>query len=270
MKSLSTLTAMGVLSCLGGAACASPAKDAETEQPGESTATLERHVAPGGNFDLSVWELQEPVGPPGHPTTIASARLRGPNGFQDRYFYTDSNDDGSMTFWTPENGSTTANSDHARSELREMNANGSPANWNPFSGNHTLSATVKVSKVPYKVCVGQIHLGTGTPPSSKPLLELYYYSSGEITVGIQRSPTDGQYTDNLGHADVGSPWNYEIGLSGRTISITVDGRSKHYTMASSFDHEGMYFKAGNYIQSSGGSSSVGSLVHFYKLRISHH
>ena len=40
-------------------------------------------VAPGGNFNLSVWQLQEPVGSPGSPTTISSSRLQGPNGFQD-------------------------------------------------------------------------------------------------------------------------------------------------------------------------------------------
>ena len=43
-------------------------------------------VAPGGNFDLSVWQLQEPVGSPGSPTTISSSRLQGANGFQDSYF----------------------------------------------------------------------------------------------------------------------------------------------------------------------------------------
>src|SRR4051812_31935911 len=74
-------------------------------------------VAPGGNFNLSVWELQEPVGSPGSPTTVPSSRLQGPKGFQDAYFYTDTRD-GAMTFWAPEKGVTTPNSDYARSELR--------------------------------------------------------------------------------------------------------------------------------------------------------
>ena len=117
------------------------------------------HVAPGGNFDLSVWELQEPVGSPGHPTTIPSSRLQGPNGYQDDYFYTDTRD-GAMTFWAPEKGVTTPNSKYARSELREMNRDGSAADWS-LSGNHRLSATLRVVSVTSNVCVGQIHLGSG-------------------------------------------------------------------------------------------------------------
>ena len=86
-------------------------------------------VAPGGNFDLSIWQLQLPVGSPGAPTTIPSSQLRGANGYTNpAYFFTDKND-GSMTFWAPEKGVTTPNSNYARSELREMNANGSAADW---------------------------------------------------------------------------------------------------------------------------------------------
>ena len=81
--------------------------------------SLDPNVAPGGNFDLSLWELQEPVGSPAAPTTILPAQLEGPNGYHDTYFFTDPTD-GSMSFWDPENGVTTANSSYPRSELREM------------------------------------------------------------------------------------------------------------------------------------------------------
>ena len=46
-----------------------------------SSASLNPNVAPGGNFDLSGWELQLPIGSPGSPTTISPAQLEGPNGF---------------------------------------------------------------------------------------------------------------------------------------------------------------------------------------------
>lgn len=122
-------------------------------------------VAPGGNFDLSVWQLQEPVGSPGSPTTISSSRLQGANGYQDAYFSTDTRD-GAMTFWAPEKGVTTPNSDYARSELREMNRSGSAADW-PLSGTHRMSATLRVVSVTSNVCVGQIHLGSGARPPSR-------------------------------------------------------------------------------------------------------
>ena len=100
------------------------------QDAGTGEGGLDPNVAPGGNFDLSLWELQEPVGSPGAPTTILPAQLEGPNGYHDSYFFTDPVD-GSMSFWDPENGVTTANSSYPRSELREMTASGAEANWTP-------------------------------------------------------------------------------------------------------------------------------------------
>ncbi len=256
--------------CLLGtvAGCSSADAPDEHESTNSEGAALSTSSAPGGNFDLSVWELQEPVGSPGSPTTISSSRLQGSNGYQDKYFFTDSSD-GSMTFWDPENGVTTANSNFPRSELREMNASGSAADW-ATSGNHTLSATVKVTQVPDHVVVGQIHLGTGSPSSTKPLLELYYHSNGDIVVGIEQSPSGGQDTHTVGHVALNTKWSYVIGLSGNSISITINsGSAQKFTMPSSFDNENMYFKAGDYDQSSGSSSTVGATVHFYALKVHH-
>jgi hypothetical protein len=230
---------------------------------------LDPYVAPGGNFDLSLWELQEPVGSAGSPTTIPPAQLQGPAGFHDTYFFTDPTD-GSMTFWDPENGVTTANSSYPRSELREMTASGAAANW-PSSGTHTLSATLKVTEVPDHVAVGQIHLGTGTPSSTKPLLELYFYATGDIELGIEQTPAGGNEVNHpVGHVPLGTKWSYVIGLSGSTISLAIDGGAPQtFTMSSTFDQEGMYFKAGDYDQSVGSSATVGAKVQFYSLEVFH-
>jgi hypothetical protein len=221
------------------------------------------------NFDLSLWELQEPVGSPGSPTTIPPAQLQGPSGYQDTYFFTDKTD-GSMSFWDPENGVTTPNSNYPRSELREMNADGSAANW-AIAGTHTLSATVKATMVPDHVCVGQIHLGTGTPASTKPLLELFYSANGDIKMAIEQTPAGGnevQYP--AGNVPLGTQWSYVIGLSGDAISLVINGGTPQtWTMSSTFDQEGMYFKAGDYDQSAGGSSTVGAKVQFYALSVFH-
>ncbi|NUP48719.1 MAG: polysaccharide lyase family 7 protein [Catenulispora sp.] len=224
-------------------------------------------VAPGGNFDLSLWELQLPTGSAGSPTTIPPSQLEGANGFQDSYFYTASGD-GAMTFWDPENGVTTPNSNYSRSELREMTSSGAAANW--FApGNHTLSATLKVTKVPNHVCVGQIHLGSGG--STKPLLELFYYANGDIKMAIEQTPAGGNevlYT--VGNVPLGSKWSYTIGLSGSTISLVLNGGTpKTWTASSTFDGYGMYFKAGDYDQTSGSDPSVGATVGFYDLAVHH-
>jgi hypothetical protein len=232
-----------------------------------SAPTLNPGVAPGGNFDLSRWELQLPTGSPGSPTTISPSQLEGANGFQDSYFFTNSSD-GSMSFWDPENGVTTPNSNYARSELREMNADGSAANWS-IPGTHTLSATVKATQIPDHVCVGQIHLGQNST-STKPLAELYYHSNGQIALGIENSPSGGQTAHNITTVPLGTQWSYVLGLSGgNTINLTINGSKHSFAMPSSFNGYPMYFKAGDYDQSSGSSSSVGAKVQFYALSVYH-
>ncbi|MFI1168827.1 polysaccharide lyase family 7 protein [Streptomyces sp. NPDC020801] len=224
-------------------------------------------VAPGGNFDLSTWQLQEPVGSPGSPTTIPPSRLRGPDGYQDAYFYTDTRD-GAMTFWAPEKGVTTPNSHYARSELRETNRDGSAANWS-LGGTHRLSATLRVVSVTSNVCVGQIHLGTGGS-STKPLLELYYHANGDIVLGTENSPAGGQTPHQVGHVPIGRTWSYTIGVSGGdTIDLTVNGSTTHYPIPASFKPYKQYFKAGSYNQSSSESTTKGARVAFYGLTVAH-
>jgi Alginate lyase/Carbohydrate binding module (family 35) len=228
---------------------------------------LNPNVSPGGNFDLSTWELQLPIGSPGSPTTILPAQLEGANGYSNpAYFWTDKTD-GSMTFWDPGAGVTTQNSDYARSELREMNADGSAANW-PLSGTHKLSATLRIVSVTKSVCVGQVHLGTGGS-STKPLLELYYAPSGAITLGTENSPAGDQTRHSVGTVALGTQWSYVIEVSGNTITLTINGTTTTYSIPSSFDAYNMYFKAGDYNQSSSSSTTNGAKVKFYALTASH-
>lgn len=245
------------------------AADAAAAAPSRplSAAALDPSLPPGGNFDLSVWELQLPTGSPGSPTTIPPSRLKGPSGYTNpAYFWTDKND-GSMTFWDPESGVTTPNSGYPRTELREMNADGSAADW-PLSGTHRLSARLRIVSVTSNVCVGQIHLGSGGP-STKPLLELYYHANGDIVLGLEKSPDGGQTLRTLANVALGTQWSYVIAVVGGRIQVTVDGGTTSYPIASGFGSYHQYFKAGDYNQSASDSTSRGAKVKFYALTVAH-
>jgi hypothetical protein len=231
---------------------------------GQAAGAADPGLPPGGNFDLGVWQLQEPVGSPGSPTTISSSRLEG--GFEDAYFYTDTRD-GAMTFWAPEKGVTTPNSNYARSELREMNRDGSAADWN-LSGTHKLSAELRVVSVTSNVCVGQIHLGSGGS-STKPLVELYYHSNGDVVLGTENSPDGGQTLHNLTNVPMGQHWTYTIAVQDSQIKVTVNGHTTSYGIAGGFWDYRQYFKAGDYNQTASSSTSKGAKVKFYSLTVSH-
>lgn len=253
----------------GGAGVSGSAKPS----PGNGTSTaLNPKFAPGGNFDLSRWQLQEPIGLPGAPTTVKPSMLMSSKGFQDTYFFTDSTD-GAMTFFDPENGVATANSRYPRSELREMNADGSAANW-PITGTNRLSATLRVTQVPDHVCVGQIHVGTplqsGLAPITKPLLELYYYANGDIKLGIENGPEGGQTSHFIASIPLGTGFDYTIQLSGDgTIKLVLNGVASAFQLPAGFIGYGQYFKAGNYDQSVGTDPTVAATVKFYALSLSH-
>jgi hypothetical protein len=249
------------------AAGAIGAGDAVAAGSAPAAAGLDPAVAPGGNFNLSVWSLQLPIGSPGSPTTIQPSQLKGAGGYTNpAYFWTDKND-GSMTFWDPEAGVTTPNSSYARSELREMNTNGSAADWS-LTGTHKLSATLRIVSVTKNVCVGQIHLGSGGS-STKPLLELYYRPNGDIILGVENSPDGGQTLHTLTNVPLGTQWSYVIAIVGGQIQVTVNGSTKSYPIASGFKAYHQYFKAGDYNQSSSSSTSNGAKVKFYALTVSH-
>ncbi len=235
-----------------------------------STSTLNPNVPPGSNFNLGIWQLQLPSGSPGSPTTISASSLEG--GYSSQYFYTDPND-GAMTFWTPEKGVTTPNSNYPRSELREMNASGSAANWSFYAGTHTLNATLRVTKVPSSVAIGQIKIGTplqsGVPSSTKPTLELYYRSNGNIVVGIENSPEGGQTPHVIANVPLGTKFTYQIKATSSTMTVTINGTPHAFPLNPAFLPYGQYFKAGSYIQSSSESTTIGAEVKFYALTVTH-
>jgi len=223
---------------------------------------LDPNAPPGSNFNLSVWELQLPIGSNGTPTTISNTQLE--NGFTDSYFFTNSSD-GSMAFKDPgTNCVHYSGSNYCRTELREVNTSGNHVAWSP-SGTNKLSATLKVVDAGGGITIGQIHLDQAV--SSKPLCELYYKSNGDLVMGVEQSTAGGnQIPFNVGHVALGTKFSYVISYSNNKLTVSINGGS-----ATSFDINGDlpgvkgYFKAGDY----GQSTTQASDDHFFALTITH-
>lgn len=57
-------------------------------------------------------------------------------------------------------------------------------------------------------------------------------------------------------------------MTARLLLVLDGGATQTFTMSSTFDQEGMYFKAGDYNQSVG-TATVGAKVQFYSLEVFH-
>jgi len=233
-----------------------------TVNPGSTCAhgngPLNPNVPPGCNFDMSIWSLQLPIGSPGSPTTISNSQLE--NGFTDPYFFTGS--DGAMNFFDPgTNCVTTPNSTHCRSELREVNPDGTDAVWSA-SGTNTLSATLTVTQAAGAPVVGQIHDDPAV--SVRPLIELFYTSSGDLVAGVEQCTAGGcENKTTVGHVPPGTKFSYVISYSKNKLTVSINGGTP-VSLSSPILGVGGYFKAGDY-----GQSPTNASVSFYSLKVVH-
>ncbi|WP_322013406.1 polysaccharide lyase family 7 protein [Paraburkholderia sp. J12] len=255
---LGTTLLAGFLSACGGdgPAGASAAAVAKAAAPALSTAS-----PPGTNFNLAPFSLQLPIGSSGSVTTVSGTSLAA--GYTNPYYFYTSSTDGSMVMMDPTQGWTTSGSLHPRVELRET------AIWTT-AGTNKLDATVAVTQVPDHTTIGQIFQGTGP---SKPLCELQFTAAGEVQLLLENTNQGGSATIYpIASVPLGTTFNYELALTGTTITVTVNGTVRTFTMDSSFEGESFYFKAGNYDQTAVSGTPLttpGTVVQFYALTLTH-
>ncbi len=231
-------------------------------------AALNPNCAPGGNFDLSKWKLQLPIGSPGNPTTVSSSSLQGCSGYSNsNYFFTESADC-ALVMKVPGSPSssgcvTTPNSKHCRTELCEAN----PSNWDPNASRNRLSATLAVTQPDdgsHGTVIGQIHVDDSV--SSKPVCELYFSSSGVINMGVEQTRSGGNsviYT-TIGKVPVGTVLSYEIRYEKNVLSVSINGGAAKTLSTFSLNATPSYFKVGDYNQGNSPSD-----VHFFAITVSH-
>ncbi|MDB5815037.1 MAG: alginate lyase [Rhodocyclales bacterium] len=231
-------------------------------------------AAPGNVFDFSHWILQLPTGLSGHPTEISGPRLVE---YSDEYFQLAP--DNSIAFFAPNNGTQFKGSTHPRTELKETTADGvTTAAWDPFDdGKHALAAELKVTVAPSKLCIGQIHIGSVLrgihQATTKPLMELYYDTNGDIIVGGNRDPFDAsgrQVPTRIGNIKLDTKFCYQITASTGTLTVVLNGISHSWPIPTSFQDYGEYFKVGDYNQTNSyGSGTIGTRVNFYAISVEH-
>ncbi|MDR6959950.1 hypothetical protein J2W43_003950 [Pseudomonas brassicacearum] len=219
-------------------------------------------------IDLSTWNLSIPEGSP--PATIETSQLV--QGFQAPYFHSDS---GTVFFWAPVTGATTANAIYPRSELRETYSNGTLRNWLYPAADNKLAATLAVSQVPStgKVVIGQIHAKDSTSPLVKLEYQYKTYSStGNIVAKVRMRPDDetGQVITIATGIKLNQSFSYLIHLSPAGV-LTINGAGYQWSspISSTWSDKPLYFKAGVYVQDNTGYPTEGGTVTFSLLDIDH-
>lgn len=222
---------------------------------------------PGGNFDLSSFKLELPTGAQGSPSSIPGSSLSGcSNGYEDfNTFFTESGD-GALVMKVCGSPSscgcvTSPNSQHCRTELRET----SPSSWSPWDSTNRMSVTLSVPVPGSLTCIGQVHQADGVTALNKPVAELFYSNSGDVTLGVEQTREGGdEKTLSVGHVPVGSIFTYTIAYEKNVLSVSLNGGDEKVFSTYSLNAPPSYFKVGNYNQGSSRSS-----VHLFSIKISH-
>lgn len=208
-----------------------------------------RKLDPAEVLDLSTWKI-------GLPTTdeVKQPKL---SGFSDSAFEVVS----AVTFTAHCGETAQAGSKYARSELREMNPDGSNAAWSSTSGTHVMELRQRVTHLPVvkpQVVCGQIH-------NSTDYLILIELEASKLSVRYRN--------DVIGVLDD----DYRLGTYFTLRLVATDGHVDVYfnglhKVRHALRAAGCYFKAGCYVQSStatGDKPSAFAAVDIAELTVSH-
>jgi hypothetical protein len=111
--------------------------------------------------------------------------------------------------------------------------------------------------------IGQIHMDPSV--STKPVAELFYSSSGVISMGVEQTRAGGnEVVTTIGTIPVGTKFSYVISYANDVLSVSLNGGAAKTLSTYSLNAPQSYFKAGNYDQ-----GSDASLVKFYSIVVKH-
>ena len=126
----------------------------------EITSQVSGARFPADVIDLRSWKVTLPVRDGGKLLEVAQPELA--TYAHDSFFTVNAGKDG-VRFRVFHGGATTGNSKNPRTELREMRADGSRAEWSMATGSHRMEIRGRVNRlteVKPHVVIGQIHGGS--------------------------------------------------------------------------------------------------------------
>lgn len=221
-------------------------------------------------LDLSTWNLTTPQRGPA--ATVSTAMLR--RDYQSPYFHRSAN---GVELWVPVNGAHTQGSEFPRTELRETLPSGALHTWRYPKADNLLVATLRIDAVPSsrRMVIGQIHSDGRSSAEALPLVKLVYQQRlelGRVQALVRERPDDATtrtYTVYDGIA-LGEAFSYRLGVSrSGVLSIQVKGGQLTQQLDPRWANQGLYFKAGLYLQDNRGPATEGGRATFSNLMIHH-
>ncbi|MGE7433827.1 polysaccharide lyase family 7 protein [Kitasatospora sp. NPDC001175] len=207
----------------------------------------ERSAGAAAAVPLDGWDLILPVDAAGGTSGDHAAILR-PAAPASPYLTREP--DGSLNFWAPSVGATTASSRHPRTELVGRDS------WTVGTRKRTLAATVRIGQVPGStrdVIVGQIH-GAGED-GSVPLVMLHY-DDGVVRVTVKDAADRSTVHQLLTGVGLDTAFSYTLADNGNgTLTFTARvgaGNAVRKTVPVPAAYRGtrVRFAAGDYEQAS--------------------
>lgn len=163
-------------------------------------------------------------------------------------------------------GATTSGSGYPRSELREMNYQGSEASWSSGSGTHTMEVTLRVTNLPVvkpHITIMQIHDGND---------DIITFRLEGTKLLLEIDGSDGPVANS----------SYSLGTTVTIKFVVSNNQTKAYYNGTLFhtlnqSYSGAYFKTGAYTQSAcggdkevdGESCSAYGEVEIFDINLSH-
>lgn len=198
---------------------------------------------PADVLDLTRWKIQLPIGGDEDPDEVKQPALA--TYAVDPWFTATPECDG-VRFRAAVNGVTTSGSNYPRSELREMNADGSDeTGWSATSGTHTMVINQSITAVPQGrpyVVAGQIHDGDDDVSVFRLEGSNLYVTKGDTS---RHKLVTSDYV-------LGTPFEAKFVVSGGSIKAYYNGVLQT-TISASFPDG--YFKSGAYTQANCGNAS---------------